>query len=185
MLKEVIEFTKNPVYQEDKNSNLKYRLFVFFQLLVWAMVLSFFFGILIGSIESVWNLDLGKHAIDEFMAMYSPFVLFGAAVLLAPVLEELFFRGPLVFFKESRHFKYIYYTSILMFGFYHITNFELTKTTLLIAPLLVAPQLSVGVFLGYIRVRFGLLWAMALHAGYNLIFIGPVVVLQLLNIPLE
>lgn len=185
MLKEVLIFTKNPVYQEDKNNSLKYRLFTIFQLLVWAIVLSFFFGILIGSVETVWQLDLGKHAIDEFMTMYPPLVLLGAAVILAPVLEELFFRGPLLFFKESSHFKYAYYASILIFGFYHITNFELTKTTLLLAPLLVAPQLSVALFLGYTRIRFGLLWAMVLHACYNLIFIGPVVVLQLLNIPIE
>jgi hypothetical protein len=55
----------------------------------------------------------------------------------------------------------------------------------LLSPLLVAPQLTVGVFLGFIRVRFGLNWAIALHAFYNLILVGPAILLKALNPPLE
>jgi hypothetical protein len=107
-----------------------------------------------------------------------------AGIILAPVLEELIFRGPLIFFRNSRFFPYIFYGITLLFGFYHITNFELSRQVLLLSPLLVAPQLCVGVFLGYIRVRFGLLWAMLLHALYNFALLGPVLLLKYLNIPL-
>lgn len=185
MLKEVFEFLKNPVYQEDDNIDFNYRLTKFWRLLLFAIAISFGLGLLNGGVEKLFGLDLGKHAIDDFMDKYSPWFLLFAAVVLAPVLEELFFRGPLIFFKRSPFFKYLFYLFTLVFGFYHITNFEINTTTLLLSPLLVAPQLSVGVFLGFIRVRFGLSWAVALHALYNLILIGPFVTLQLLEIPME
>mgnify|MGYP000017216868 CR=1 FL=1 len=185
MLKQVFEFLKNPIYEEDTNNDFKYRLNVFFRLLVYALAISFVLGMFIGGLETLFGLDFGKHAIEDFMDTYSPWFLFGAAVLLAPLFEESLFRGPFLFFKGSRFFKLAFYLFTLVFGFYHITNFELTPTTLALSPLLVAPQLCIGVFLGFIRIRFGLLWAIALHACYNLIIVGPVILMQILDIPLE
>lgn len=185
MLKQVWEFLKDPNYQEDTNTDVKYRLNVFARLLVYTLAISFVLGVVIGSLETSFKLDLGKHAIEDFLDSYSPWFLFGVAVVLAPLLEELFFRGPLFFFKESRFFKLAFYLFTLVFGFYHITNFELTTTTLVLSPILVAPQIAAGVFLGFIRVRFGLLWAIVFHACYNLIFVGPVILIQIFDIPLE
>jgi len=142
-------------------------------------------GLLVGLFQSLFGLDFGEHAIEEAIEKYPLYVLFLGAVFAAPILEELIFRGPLFLFRDSRYFKYFFYASILIFGFYHITNFEITTTTLLFSPLLVSPQLSVGSLLGFIRVRFGLSWAIALHAAYNLILVGPVILLKLMNIPLE
>lgn len=183
MLNQVWDFFKNPVYQQDNNSEFKYRFSVLARLLVYALAISFTLGIFIGGLEALFDLDLGTHAIDAFMNTYSPWFLFGAAVVLAPIIEESIFRGPLYFFKKKTYFKYAFYLLTLIFGFYHITNFELTIVTLVLSPILVAPQLGVGIFLGFIRVRFGLLWAMALHACYNLVLLGPVILLQLLAIP--
>ncbi len=185
MLKEVLAFLKHPVYLEDENRDFDYRMSKFWKLLIFALALSLLLGSLNGGLELLFDLDFGKHAIDGFMDQYSPWFLLLAAVVLAPVLEELFFRGPLVFFKKSSFFKYIFYLFTLVFGFYHITNFQLSTTTLLLSPLLVAPQLGVGVFLGFVRVRFGLVWAIALHALYNLVLIGPFVVLQLFDVSLD
>jgi len=185
MLKQVWEFFKEPIYQEDTNTDFKYRLNIFARLLVYTLAISFVLGMVIGSLETIFKLDIGKHAIEDFLGWYSPWFLFGAAVVLAPLLEELCFRGPLFFFKESRFFRYIFYLFTFVFGFYHITNFELTMTTLVLSPILVAPQISAGVFLGFIRVRFGLLWAIALHGCYNLILVGPYILMQVFDIPLE
>ena len=185
MLKQVWDFFKNPIYQEDTSTDFKYRLNIFSCLLVYTLTISFVLAIIMGSLETSIKLDLGKHAIEYFFDNYSAWFLFGAAVVLAPLFEELSFRGPLFFFKESRFFKYAFYLFTFVFGFYHITNFELTTTTLMLSPILVAPQLAAGVFLGFIRVRFGLLWAMALHASYNLILIGPVILMSVFDIPIE
>lgn len=178
-------FIKKPVYEEDENTDLKYRVNTLLRLLGLALIISIVLGVLIGGIETIFNLDFGKHAIDKALDEYSPWFLGFAAVILAPLVEETIFRGPLFFFEKKTYFKYIFYGLTLIFGFYHITNFEISTTILLLSPILVAPQISVGAIMGFIRVRFGLLWAMVLHAIYNLLLIGPVIVMQLLDIPLE
>ncbi|NHF60219.1 CPBP family intramembrane metalloprotease [Flavobacteriaceae bacterium TP-CH-4] len=185
MRKELIEFLKHPVYREDENRDFQYRLAVFWRFLLFALLFSFLFGIINSTLEPLFGLELGKHAIDDFMDQYSPWWLLGAAVIVAPVVEELLFRGPMVFFRNSVFFGYVFYVLTLFFGFYHITNFEISTSVLLLSPLLVAPQLCVGLFLGVIRVKFGLSWAIALHALYNLILIGPIVLLQIFDIAPE
>lgn len=185
MMRELLEFIRNPVYEEDENPDFPYRLVYFWRLLGFALLVSIIFGLIIEVLTQQFNLGFGKHAIDDFMDNDSPWFIFFAAIFLAPILEEFIFRGPLVLFKRSPYFRYIFYLFTLIFGFYHITNFEINQNTLLFSPLLVAPQLSVGIFLGFIRVKFGLVWAIGLHAFYNLVLIGPFIVFQLLDIPLK
>lgn len=178
-------FLKNPTYEEDENTDFKYRASVILRLIGIAIIISILLAIIIGILETTFNLDFGKHAIANAFEDLSPWFILFAAVIIAPLMEEFVFRGPMIFFKEKPYFKQVFYALTIVFGFYHITNFEISSTILLLSPLLVAPQISVGAILGFARVRFGLLWAMALHAVYNLILIGPMVVLQLLGIPLE
>lgn len=185
MLNIVWQFLKNPVYEEDENTDFKYRVTIILKLIGIAVVISAFLALFIGILETVFKLDFGKHAMEDAFENLSPWLILIAAVVLAPIIEEFIFRGPMVFFKDKPYFKYIFYALTLIFGFYHITNFETTTTVLLLSPLLVAPQISVGAIMGFVRVRFGILWAMALHAVYNLLLIGPIVALQLLGIPVE
>jgi membrane protease YdiL (CAAX protease family) len=185
LLQEIWSFLKNPDYQEDENTDNKYRLNILFQILGIALVASIVLGLLIGGIENAFKLEFGKHAIDKALDEYPIWLMGLAAVVLAPLGEELIFRGPMIFFKEKPYFKYVFYGLTLIFGFYHISNFEISTTILLLSPLLVAPQISVGTLMGFIRVRFGILWAIALHALYNLVLVGPILILQILNIPLE
>jgi len=185
MLKNFWHFLKHPVYEEDENTDFKYRFIIVLRFVGIAIIISILLGALIGVLEAVFKLDFGKHAIQKVLEDYSPWVLLFAAVILAPLVEEFIFRGPMAFFKDKTYFNYIFYGLTLVFGFYHITNFEINTTILLLSPLLVAPQISVGAIMGFVRVRFGLLWAIALHAMYNLILIGPMVALQVLDIPLE
>lgn len=185
MIQSLLKFIKHPVYQEDENTDLRYRFNIFIRLLGLSLGISILLGMLIAGIETLGAVDLGEHAMDLMVEQYSTGFIFLAAVVLAPLLEEFFFRGPMVFFQNKRYFKFIFYLLTLVFGFYHITNFEVTPTVLALSPILVAPQISVGLFLGFIRVRFGLLWAMLLHACYNLLLVGPVILLMALDIPLE
>jgi membrane protease YdiL (CAAX protease family) len=185
MLQTVWKYLKYPKYEEDENTNFAHRFLIFRNLLGISILFSLTLGMVIGVFELAFHLNFGTHAIDEIFENFSMFGFFVLAVLVAPIIEELIFRGPMRFFKNSGAFRYIYYALTLSFGFYHLSNFDITKTTLLFSPLLVSPQLSVGIFLGYIRVRFGLIWSMSLHAVYNLVLIGPVLLLRLLNIPFE
>jgi membrane protease YdiL (CAAX protease family) len=180
-LKEVFHFLKNPVYQEDGNTDFKYRIRVFRYLLMYSLLFSFMLGVLVLLLERGFALDLGQHAMDAFLSKYPPLFLLFVAVFLAPLMEEVFFRGPLIFFKGHRSFPKLFYLITLLFGFVHLLNFRLNTTTLLLSPILVAPQLSAGLFFGFIRVRFGLLWSIGLHACYNFILIGPVLAFHLIE----
>jgi len=184
MLKTVWNYLKHPVYEEDGNTDIRYRFTTVIRLVIYALILSLILLAISSTLVSVFNLEVGKHAMDDFMDK-SPWVLLISLVILAPLFEELIFRGPMSLFKESPYFKHVFYALTFVFGYVHIFNFEMNSTTLLLSPFLVAPQLSIGVFLGYIRVRFGLKWSILFHAMYNLILTVPLFVALLLDIPLE
>ncbi|MFS4468416.1 CPBP family intramembrane glutamic endopeptidase [Maribacter sp. 2210JD10-5] len=184
MRRQLWDFLKNPTYREDENKNIDHRLRIFSKLVLFSLVLSFLFATFLGILEIVFKLNLGEHAMDTFVKEYPVLSLFFGAVILAPVLEELVFRGPMLFFKEKSYFRIVFYVLTVLFGFLHISNFELSTIVILLSPILVLPQLAIGVILGFIRVRFGLLWSMALHACYNGILIIPLVLAKLLKLPL-
>ena len=185
MLRTVLDFLKNPLYVEDSNENFRYRIVVFLKLLWLSLLLSLSLGLLLDGIVSIFDLDLGKHASEILIEDYSSLRIALLAVILAPILEELFFRGPLVWFRSKSYFRYVFYGSVFAFGSIHLSNFEAYENAYWLTPLLIAPQLVLGVTAGFIRVRFGLLWAIALHVTYNLILIGPVIFIKVLDIKLE
>ena len=167
----LITYFKNPVLEKDRNTNLSYRFNIFFQILV----ISLLTGIVITPLFAVFaelkwvNMENHKVAAQFENMGILQIILFGA--ILAPIIEEAIFRGPITAFKKSKSFKISFYTFTLLFGFIHLFNFEITTNVLLLAPLLVLPQILLGGYLGYIRVRFGLQWSMLLHGCYNGILI--------------
>lgn len=185
MLQELLLFAKNPSYKENIEIPIADKFSILFKLLVIALGASILLLMVAGVLESLLQLEMGKHAMDDLFGNYSVPIIFFLAVIVAPFFEELLFRGPLIFFKDSKYFKLVFYLFTIAFGFMHISNFEINTQVLLFSPLLVAPQISVGFLLGYIRVKFGLIWSMALHAVYNMILVVPILTLQLLDIPIE
>ncbi len=179
------QFLRNPLYEEDENHNFRYRLIILLKLVGWALLLSFVLFSVIMLTEHLFQLDFGQHASEELMNEYPTAVILLLIVIIAPFAEELFFRGPLVWFRNKPIFKYIFFLSVILFGAIHLTNFSDVMKHLWVAPLLVSPQLSLGIFTGFIRVRFGLIWSIALHALYNLILSMPLILADLLNLPLE
>jgi len=184
MLNEVWEFLQYPVNQKLELDGQK-RNTLFLRLLFLTVSFSIALGLLTGAISLIFNLDFGNHAMDELLKNYSPLSIFFLAVILAPVIEELIFRAPLAAFKNPIYFKYAYYISIILFGLLHISNFEALDGQYWAIPLLVSPQVSAGIFLGYIKTKLGLFWSMLLHATHNFILVGPVLIYLLLDIPLE
>lgn len=165
--KEVIAFIKNPVLEKDANTDTNYRLKKFFHLLVISIVSGLAFTPIFGLVEELGLVNMDDHAVEELMKNFSkPMILFLGAVL-APVLEELIFRAPITLFKGKQSFKYAFYAFTILFGFVHISNFSMTTNVLLLSPLLVAPQMLVGAYFGFIRTKFNLGWSMLLHGTYN------------------
>lgn len=164
-------YLKNPVLGKDTNTELKYRFKVFFKIFKISILTSFILTPIFVIIGEIGWVDLDKHGMEELIQKLSKLHLAFFVVILAPIIEELVFRAPLTLFKNPKLFKIAFYTLTLLFGFVHISNFEITKNMLFLSPLLVLPQTLLGGYLGYIRVRFGLQWSVLLHGTYNFFFL--------------
>lgn len=184
MLDQVWDFLKNPINQKlDVTAQERYQLFS--RLLFFTVLCSIILGITTQAITTVFQLDFGNHAVDKLLTDYSPLAILLLAVVIAPLIEELFFRAPLGLFKQNTSFRYAYYCSILLFGLLHITNFQELDGQYWAIPILVSPQLSAGIFLGFIRTKLGLIWSVLLHAAHNLILVCPIVIYLLLDNPIK
>jgi len=86
------------------------------------------------------------------------------------------------FYKN--YFYIIFYLSALAFGFIHSFNYKNIADIWFLAPLLVMPQLIVGIFFGYFRVKLGFIFSIANHAFYNFMTLSPLLVLSILGIDL-
>ena len=164
---EVFSYLKNPILEKDTNENFKYRLKKFGHLLLISLLTGFLISPIFVIIEEFGLINMEDHAMEEMMKHISKLGVFFLAVIVAPLFEELIFRGPLTLFKRKKAFKIAFYTLTILFGLIHISNFTMTKNVLLLTPILVLPQILLGGYLGFIRVRFDLGWSIALHACYN------------------
>jgi membrane protease YdiL (CAAX protease family) len=65
------------------------------------------------------------------------------------------------------HFQYVFYFFVVGFGFIHIRNYNFTLINLLFIWLITMPQIIAGFTMGYIRVKYGILWSIFLHCVNN------------------
>lgn len=171
---DVLKYLKSPIYNPYKELSIQKKLKIVGHSLILCFGFVFISAIPIGILESYEVINLEDHATSDLLNKYSPIIVLLMAAVLAPVLEECIFRAPLYLFRKyTTGFKYIFYFIALGFGFIHITNFEISKTILILSPLLVAPQIIAGLILGYIRVRLGLLYSILLHSLFNGLAIIP------------
>ena len=167
----LVAYLKNPILEKDTNTDLKYRFQIFFKILVISILTGFIITPIFALIQELQLVNMENHKVEEvFKDMGIPLMILIGAIIV-PILEETLFRGPITLFKKARSFKIAFYFFALIFGFVHLSNFELTTNVLLLSPILVLPQIILGGYLGYIRVRFGLQWSMLLHGTYNLFFL--------------
>jgi len=68
-----------------------------------------------------------------------------------------------------KHFRWIFYISCFLFGAIHILNFEQLNFRLFFAaPFIIFPQVVAGVFLGFIRMKYGIIYSILFHSFINL-----------------
>tara|TARA_B110001450_G_C17665310_1_gene499277 strand:+ start:32 stop:1432 length:1401 start_codon:yes stop_codon:yes gene_type:complete len=75
-----------------------------------------------------------------------------------------------------RKFNLVFYITTLLFALIHITNYELSLTVILLAPILILPQFIGGFFIGYLRVKAGFIWGVTLHMASNAILMLPLII---------
>jgi membrane protease YdiL (CAAX protease family) len=168
---ELVSYLKNPVLEKDTNQENSYRFKKFFHLLVISILTGAALTPLFALIEHLGWVDMNTHAMEELMKNHSKWFIAFFTIIIAPLFEELFFRAPITFFQNKKYFKIAFYAFAVIFGLIHLSNFEITTNVLLLAPILVAPQIILGGYLGFIRVLFGLQWSILLHASYNTFFV--------------
>ena len=202
ILSDLASYIQRPVLEKDENKDFLYRVGVFSALLLTCFIISFFISIIIGIIYSSGLIENDYHAFDDLNEKLNGLELFFAAAVLAPLIEETVFRAPLTLFRSPwriyrkidgqeerelqeihirafenpRVFRFAFYALALIFGYIHLSNYEIDTQILLFSPILVAPQILLGLIFGYIRVRFGFIWAIAMHSFYN----GTLVIIALL-----
>ncbi len=72
----------------------------------------------------------------------------------------------------SSNFKYFFYGTALIFGLVHASNFTGNIYLILIfSPILGGPQIVLGLILGYIRMKNGLVYSILFHMLINSVFL--------------
>lgn len=71
--------------------------------------------------------------------------------------------------KMASIFPYIFYLTAGAFALAHIGNYELDPTKWYFTPILVMPQLVLGLALGFVRLKYGLWACILMHALNNFI----------------
>lgn len=179
---------------------------------------------LVSLIPNVQDSNNLLDSVEDLPIWYLPF----AAVVMAPLLEEVIFRLPLrafwinlfipaalisigaigaifnpgfplllllcvvliaVYTKDTgtrlsalqnfynKYSRAIFYAIAVLFGAIHIANYDPDVWQFL--PLLVLPQVVIGLLLGFVRLRYGLTWAIGLHALHNGCLLLPIFVIQI------
>lgn len=110
------------------------------------------------------------------LADVSPVVSFALAVGLSVLIlgvarQFIALSPPAQKAARWRLFPVAFYGGALLFAMLHMSNYEggLSSPIMVLA---ILPQFLVGLILGYVRMRFGLVQAIVFHALYNLILIG-------------
>lgn len=170
----ILKYLKHPLYEPIAGLSISDKLKTVGYALIICFVFVFISAIPIYVIGETNIINLEEHATSQLFENYSPMVILFLAAVVAPIMEELIFRAPLYLFRKVKNnFKYIFYGVALIFGFIHISNYEITTTSILLSPILVAPQIIAGLILGYVRVRLGLTYSILLHSTFNGLAIIP------------
>lgn len=99
------------------------------------------------------------------------FIAVTALIALVDHLRHKWHRRPGLVMQRGRAFVRLYPVIFWLYGMafqlIHIGNFQSSGWETMLLPLLVLPQLFLGLLLSYIRLRQGLLHSMLLHALLN------------------
>ena len=189
-------FIKKPVELGEDSASLQVKIGTCLALFIIQIPPLLVLMALVGGLEQLGLWDEDMHSLQKIFQEMEPVLIFFFAVIMAPLLEEVMFRLILRFrsnflilwsihigvalhlgqkrslLKTARKvwdkfYGRVFYLMTMAFGLMHIMNFEPSLNIYLLAPILVAPQILIGINLGYLRVRFGLIWSILFHAFYN------------------
>lgn len=81
----------------------------------------------------------------------------------------------------TQHYRWLVYGTVGLFAGLHAFNYERLGDIWFLAPVLVLPQLVLGLGLAYVRARLGFVWAVLLHMVHNTFSLLPTIILSSLS----
>lgn len=109
--------------------------------------------------DNIFTFDY--HTIKDFIRL---FWALGVIYLTQKYLPEKFLQN-----IREKYFKHFFYAIAALFALVHIQNFATSDYRLFgFYPIYVLPQFFMGLFIGNMRMQYGLFWGILLHALINL-----------------
>ena len=181
-LKTFLNYCLRPVHRSPEISQPEYSIK---NLIGGFFVLFVFYMIAMSLLSKVLGLEDMDHAMMNLIDEMPMLMLFGVAVIAAPLIEEAIFRFPIKFFK-GKSFPIAFWLFAIIFGFVHISNFgALESSDYWKMPLLVMPQLVLGFYLGFVRMQFSWPYAVGIHMLNNCIPMIMLMVATTFDIPIQ
>jgi hypothetical protein len=117
------------------------------------------------------HLDLTKKSILWSLGV-SIFLVFDFWIAVAALWIYLIWLFVRVSRNNPPSLKLVVYSSAILFGLVHLSNFTSLDyaTQFYLIPLLIGAQVFVGLVISFIRLRYGMKWAIIYHGVYNGIF---------------
>lgn len=106
------------------------------------------------------------------------FLIFGVILLLVYYIKKEKVNKFILIFWD-RNFFYVFYFFVFSYGLLHITNFNPRSIMTLLIPIIILPQLILGLFCGYVRLKLGFSWGCLFHFFHNGIVMIPILIFSL------
>lgn len=203
---DLMSFLRNPKDEVGPMLTLKQKIKTIFIFILIETPIMILLILLINGLEALELVNIEKHAIDELIQTVPTPTLLILIIVIGPLSEEVIFRLYLrykdnlaipimtklasilgqtneqqtknyLFTVWTKRYPFVFYFSAVIFGLVHIFNFDFSFTILLLSPLLVAPQIVLGIIIGYLRVRNGLFTGFLMHSCHNALFAGVAILL--------
>lgn len=114
-----------------------------------------------------WNVSIFLLSLTMFFfSKYLAIAFLIAWAIIGIKLNDRYFYSRFLF-GFLKYKKHLFWIIVLLFGFVHLSNFDLDMIYYYHYPLAVLPQLIAGVIFGIVRIRFGFWYAVLIHATNN------------------
>lgn len=106
---------------------------------------------------------------STFLKLPIYIIFFLISLIIRGYFKRMDIRKKVVFQRQS--FGYLFYYTAIIFGLIHLTNIKDLTLSDPIFIIFVISQFFSGLSMGYMRIKYGLIYSMLLHGIFNLIMI--------------
>ncbi|MFN2220331.1 MAG: lysostaphin resistance A-like protein [Anaerolineae bacterium] len=137
------------------------------------MIISILFNLSYSAFLAAFDLRMQSDLVPIFAELSSPWWLLLAGIVVAPVVEEIFFRG---FLYAGLAGRYSWRkAAVISSGFFAIVHLQ---------PLAIAPIFILGYIFAYLYRRSGSIWpAVVMHVSTNALALGAAYLLSRIDLP--